>query len=75
MKRKLSILGGLHAAAGLAFAFAGPANASPAQSALPGLQSLNTATELAQMRRGCRRVCVKRSKWGRCRAWRTRCGR
>ena len=74
VKRALSILGGLTVAAGMA-AFAGPANASPAQSALPGLESLDESTTLAQLRRRCHRVCVKRSKWGRCRAWRTRCHR
>jgi hypothetical protein len=74
MHTKLTLLAGLALIAG-AVAFNAPVSAAPAQSALPGLNSLTGGTELAQMRRRCHRVCVKRSKWGRCRAWRTRCGR
>jgi hypothetical protein len=70
--KTFAILGGLGLAAGLAFAFAGPAKATPAQSTLPALESAaGSAVELA--RRRCYKVCVKRSRWGRCRAWRTRC--
>jgi hypothetical protein len=72
VKKTLAVLGGLGVAAGLAFAPAGTASAAPAQSTLPALGKLENST-IEQARRHCRRVCVKRSKWGRCRAWRTRC--
>ena len=74
MRTKLALLAGLALVAG-AVAFTAPVSAAPAQSALPGLKFLNGGTELVQMRRRCHRVCVKRSKWGRCRAWRTHCHR
>jgi hypothetical protein len=74
VKKTLAVLGGLGVAAGLAFALAGTASAAPAQSTLPALGKLENST-IEQARRNCRRVCVKRSKWGRCRAWRTRCYR
>jgi hypothetical protein len=74
VKKTLAVLGGLGLAAGLAFALAGTASAAPAQSSLPALGKLEN-TMIEQARRNCRRVCVKRSRWGRCRAWRTRCWR
>jgi hypothetical protein len=74
VKKTLAVVGGLGVAAGLAFALAGSASAAPAQSTLPALGKLES-TMIEQARRNCRRVCVKRSKWGRCRAWRTRCWR
>jgi hypothetical protein len=70
--KAFAVLGGLGVAAGLAFALAGPAKAAPAQSALPALESIAGST-VEQARRHCRTVCVKRGRYGRCRAWRRRC--
>jgi hypothetical protein len=74
VKKTLAVLGGLAVAGGLAFALAGTARAAPAQSTLPALGKLENSM-VEEARRRCRRVCVKRGKWLRCRAWRTRCWR
>jgi hypothetical protein len=74
MRTTLTLLSGLALVAG-AVTFAAPVSASPAQSSAARAEFLNGSTELVQMGRRCHRVCVKRSKWGRCRAWRTHCHR
>jgi hypothetical protein len=71
VRKSLAILGGLSVAAGLAFALAGPVSAGPAQSTLPGLEPMSES--MITKVKHCRRVCIRRSKLGRCRAWRTRC--
>jgi hypothetical protein len=72
MRRTSMLLSGLALAAGIAFAVAGPANAAPAQTALPGLQSYTGSDVVVQARRRCWRSCVRR-RLGICYRWRRHC--
>jgi hypothetical protein len=72
MRKPVVLLSGAVLAAGVAFAVAGTANAAPAQSALPGLETLAGTSVVEQARRRCWRTCVRR-KLGICYRWRRHC--
>jgi len=72
VKNPVVILGGLALAAGLAFAVAGSANAAPAQSALPGLETFAGSAVVQVRRYRCHRQCVRR-RYGVCYRWRKYC--
>jgi hypothetical protein len=72
MRNALLLLSGLTVAGGLAVAVASSAQAAPAQTALPALQSYAGSDVVVQARRRCWRTCVRR-RMGVCYRWRRNC--